>query len=357
MRKILSVLLSASLLLLATACTGGAKTEATTTAASESAQAAESSAETGANANESIKIAGIVFLEDQFMSMLRKGYEDAAKKEGVEILLANSNNDQNRESEVINTYVAQGVQGIAIAPINEVTSLETLKRANEKGAKIVITDIALENQTFVSGGFTSSQYDLGKQTGEKAREYIEKNLKDKEEINLAIVQFKSLLPTKSTDRVQGFLDQLKDIPNLKVVADQDAWMQDKSLQVVGDMLTAAASKGGIDIVYGANDGGTLGAVSAVKNANLSGKTVVFGIDAAEQQIEMLRSDDDILQAVTGQDPYTMGYKAVELLVKSIREGDDASRVGQSEAVPGLTISRDDPAGIDEFEKNLKEHTQ
>ena len=330
MRKVVAGILAAALALSAAACGSGKK-------------------------EGKMKIAGVVYLEDQFMNLLQKGFKDGAEKAGVEILLANAGNDQNKETELINTYVSQGIQGIAIAPINEVTSLQTLKKASEKGMKIVIADLALSDQDFVSGGFTSSQYDLGRQTGEKAKAYIEKNLKDKAEINLAVVQFKSLLPNKSSERVQGFLDQLKDFPNVKVVADQDAWMQDSSLQVVGDMITAANAQGGIDIIYGANDGGTLGAVAAVRNAGLAGKTVVFGIDAAEQQVEMLRADDNILQAVTGQDPYTMGLKTVEFLVETLNGKADASKAGTSEVVPGLTLSRDDKAGIDAFEKSLKEN--
>ena len=61
-------------------------------------------------------IAGVVFQEDQFMKMLSDGYAAAAKDLGYEILLANTNNDQSKESEIINTYVSQGIAGVAISP-------------------------------------------------------------------------------------------------------------------------------------------------------------------------------------------------------------------------------------------------
>ncbi|MDR2049595.1 MAG: hypothetical protein LBP69_09095, partial [Treponema sp.] len=38
-------------------------------------------------------VAGVVYLEDQFMRLLSMGYEDAAKEAGVKVLLANTGND------------------------------------------------------------------------------------------------------------------------------------------------------------------------------------------------------------------------------------------------------------------------
>ncbi len=75
---------------------------------------------------EKIVVAGVVFQDDQFMNMLTKGYVDAAKEMGVEILTANTNNDQATEVALINTYLIQGVSGIAIAPLSKDASVATL---------------------------------------------------------------------------------------------------------------------------------------------------------------------------------------------------------------------------------------
>ena len=76
---------------------------------------------------ESKTIAGVVFQEDQFMKMLSDGYAAAAKDLGYEILLANTNNDQSKESEIVNTYVSQGIAGVAISPLNSDTSPAVLE--------------------------------------------------------------------------------------------------------------------------------------------------------------------------------------------------------------------------------------
>ena len=293
-------------------------------------------------------VAGVVFQEDQFMKLLSLGYSDAAKEAGFRVMLGNTGNDQAKEAELVNTYVAQNVAGLAIAPLNPATSMPVLERASSS-MKIAITNLNA-NAPFIVGGYTSDNVNLGGTTGDAAAQYIKNKLGGKAKI--AILQFKSLLPEQSADRVNGFLNAVKKVnPNVEVVADQDAWLQDRAVQVGGDILTAHPD---INIIYGANDGGTIGAVMAVKNAGLAGKCVVFGIDTGDQQLAMLRDSDNILQAVTGQDPYSQGYNAMKVLIDAIKGKDYSATKGKTIIVPGLLVSRDNPSGIDAFEKSLKE---
>lgn len=296
-----------------------------------------------------ITVAGVVYLEDQFMKLLTSGYKDAAEASGAKFLSGNVNNDQAKEADLINTYMTQGINGIAIAPLNEESSQTTLKAAAAKGIKISLTDSTLKDTSFTVGGYTSDQKQLGSSTGKVAAKFIQEKLGGK--ANIAIVEFKSLLPEKSSQRVSGFLEEVQKLPGVKVVADQDAWVQDKAVSVAGDILTANPD---VDIIFAANDGGTVGSTMAVKNAGRSNKTYVFGIDASEQIAAMLKDSDNILQAVTGQDAYTMGYKSMEALIKNIKGEQAEIKAGEMKTVDGILLSRDDSAGIDKFLSNLKE---
>jgi simple sugar transport system substrate-binding protein/ribose transport system substrate-binding protein len=303
----------------------------------------------GAKDSGEVVVAGVVFQEDQFMKLLTLGYQDAAKAAGVRVLLGNTGNDQAKEAELINTYVAQKVSGLVIAPLNSATSIPVLEKASSS-IKIATTNSNLDNAPFIVGGYTSDNVNLGATSGEAAGKFIRDKLGGKAKI--AILQFKSQLPDQSADRVNGFIDAVKKItPDVEIVADQDAWLQDRAVQVAGDILTAHND---VNIIYGANDGGTIGAVMAVKNAGLAGKCFVFGIDTGDQQLAMLRDSDNILQAVTGQDPYQMGYNAMKVLIDAVQGKDFSATKGKTIIVPGLLVSRGDPAGIDAFEKNLKE---
>lgn len=344
-KKLLSIFIAGMIVVSMAAC-GSAKDEV----------AKEGNVSTGATtsvAEESTKgdltVAGVVFQEDQFMKLLSLGYQDAAKAAGVKCLTGNTGNDQSKESELVNTYVAQKVDGIAIAPLNAQASVAVIEKADKAGVKIAVTNLDLKNAPFIVGGYTSEQSNLGQTTGKAAAKFIKEKLGGKAKI--AVLQFKSQIPEASTGRVNGFLDEIKKVnPDVEVVSDQEAWLQDKAVSVGGDILTAHPD---VNIIFGANDGATIGATMAVKNAGLSGKCFVFGIDTGDQQLTMLKDSDNILQAVTGQDPYAMGYDAMETLIKSLKGEDVSATLGKTVIVPGTLVSRDNPDGIASFESDLK----
>ncbi|MBP1964944.1 substrate-binding domain-containing protein [Paenibacillus aceris] len=294
-------------------------------------------------------VAGVVFQEDQFMKLLSLGYQDAAKAAGVKVLTGNTANDQGKEAELVNTYISQKVNGIAISPLNQDSSFAILKKADEAGVKIALTNTALTNASFAVGGYTSDNKNIGEITGKAAAQYIKEKLDGKAKI--AVLQFKSQLPQQSADRVNGFLDEVKKVnPNVEVVADQDAWIQDKAVSVTGDILTAHPD---INIIWSANEGGTIGATMAVKNAGKAGKVAVFGTDASDQLISMLKDKDNILQAITGQNPYDIGYKAMDLLIKGLKGEDISANKGKTNIIDGILLSRTNPDGIAKFEADLK----
>ena len=118
---------------------------------------------------------------------------------------------------------------------------------------------------------------------------------------------------------------------------------------VGDILTAHPD---VDIVYSANEGGTIGSVLAVKNAGKTGKIVVFGTDSSEQLLDMLQADDNVLQAITSQRPVQVGQMAVQAALKSLK-GEPVEKVTY---LPGILLSRTDPDSVKKFAAQFKEWT-
>jgi len=297
------------------------------------------------SSDDKLVIAGIVFQDDQFFNVIQKGMQAAADDLGVELLLANSNNKPDKEMELVNTYISRKVDGIVISPLSETASVTALKRADDKGITVVTYNSPLAADFPVSY-VNSSQSELGSGSGQQAREYIENNLGGKAKV--ATLAFKSQLPEISDMRVNGFLDEITDLPGVEVVSQQDAWLAEDALAKAGDIITANPD---LDILYAANDGGTVGAVMAVKNAGK--EIVVFGIDASEQLANFLKDDTGILQATTGQQPFQIGYQSVEFAVKAIK----GEPVEPTVIVPGLVLDRDNPAGVDQFLTDLKAITE
>lgn len=295
------------------------------------------------------KVAGVVFQEDQFMKLLQLGYKDAALKAGFDFFPGNTNGDAAKEAEYLNTYVTQGYKGVAISPISEGASMKVIEGSAKKGLMIGISNFTLTNAPYITGAFTSDNYDLGKSCGKAAVEYIKTKMGGN--ANVAILQFKSLLPEQSSARVNGFLDQVKTLPGVKVIADQDAWLQDKAITVAGDIITSKGTS--LNLIFSANEGGTIGATMAVKNAGKAGKIAVFGFDGSEQMVQLLKDPANILQAAIAQDPYMIGVKTMESLVKAIKGEDYSATKAKTIIVPGILLERKNVAGLDEFLSDLK----
>ena len=293
--------------------------------------------------DEKITIAGIVFQADQFMNVILMGMKAATDKYGAELLTANTENKPDKEVQVVETYIARNVDAIAITPISKTASIMALQKAHDKGIPVVLFNSPLESNFHVSY-INSSQTDLGSSSGKAARKFIEETLRGKAKI--ATLGFESQLPEISNARVDGFLGELKGLAGVEVVSRQDAWLPEMAVKKTGDIITANPD---LNIIYAANEGGTVGATMAVKNAGLSGKVFVFGIDKTPQLAEFLLSDDNILQAVTGQDPYRMGYMAAEFAIKTVQ----GESVEAMVIVPGSLMSREDPDAVKAYIEDQK----
>lgn len=344
MKKVFALLLTLVLAISLVACGGTAPPS--TSASAEASTPASEAASTGGNK----VIGGIVFQEDQFFKLLASGYAAAAKDMGYEIQQTNTNNDQAKETETLNTYISQGLAGVAISPLNTQVSPASVKAANDAGLKITICNASIDAFPYAVASYSADNFAFCKQTGDAAAAFIKENYDDGTTIKVGIVQYKTQVPEQSADRVNGFLAGLDEAGiKYEVIADQDAWLQDMAVAKVGDMLSANPD---INIIFAANEGGTVGTAMAVDNASLGGKVFVFGSDASEQIVDLLKDDNNVLQAVTGQDPFAIGYATVEALINDI-EGKTVEGAGQTNIISGIPLNRNDVAGLDAFLADLQ----
>ena len=289
------------------------------------------------------QIAAILMQDDQFFRLNEIGMQDAAKKNNVTLSVGSASGSLDKESSLVDTYSGEGVDAILVSPLNPKGSAPALKRAADKGIKIVTYGNTLP-QAFVSGGLQSDDVALGTSTGKVAKAFIQRKLAGK--ANIAILQYVAQLADVGKLRPSGFKAEMKKLPGAKIVSEQDAWLAPDAERVVTSLLN---SNPDINVIWAANEGATVGAVTAVKNAGKAGKVFVFGTDISEQLASFLLSDDNILQAVTGQKPYEMGYGAVEAAVKVM----DGKQIKKLEVVPGQLYSRDEPAPVKAFLAQVK----
>jgi ABC-type sugar transport system substrate-binding protein len=292
------------------------------------------------------QIAAILMQNDQFFRLNEIGMQEAAQRRGVELLTDSSNGALDKEISLVDTYAARGVDAIVVAPLNPKGSVPALKRAATKGIKIISYDGMLDEKVAV-GSISSDQNALGATTAKAAAAYIKQKLKGKAKI--ALIEFIALSSEQGPLRPKGFKDEIKKLPGVQIVAEQDAWMAAQAEKVATDILNAHPE---VNVIWAANEGGTVGAVTAVRNAGKTGKVVVFGTDMSAQIAGFLLSPDGILQAVTGQKPLEIGNAAIDTAVDAL----DGKPV-KNTVLPGVLFQRSDVAAIKDFQQKVAQATQ
>lgn len=280
-------------------------------------------------------IASVILLEDQTEKVMQMAMRITAEKYGVHIVEGQSGGELERETNLINKYAEQGVDAICIYPVSPTGSMAALENAAHKGIAVYSVDQKVESDWIV-GYCEADQYNIGQLVGKECVNYIKKNFPNRK-AKVAIIEFSALIPETSESRTKGFLSVTEDL--IEVVQDVDAWDADTATPIVKDVIDANPD---LDMLFCANEGGTVGAVMAVQNADLD--IPVFGIDITEQLINMMLDDGNILQALGGQDPITLGQKSMENLCEHLlgNEYNDAI------TIPGLILSRDRPEEAEKY---------
>ena len=286
---------------------------------------------------EKLLVAGVVFQSDTFMQTVQAGMQAAADEAGVELILGNTENKLDKEASMIDDYITRGVDAIVITPISADGSVAALRKAKEAGITVVCFNTCVSEPGIASAFLVTRNEDLGTKTGEAAVKFIQEQLGGQAKIGiLNCDQFEGCPPRK-----EGFLAQVSELPGVEIVADQAGWLADKAQPVAEALLQANPE---INLFWSANEGGTVGEAMAVKTLGLDGQVFVFGTDMNNQMGQMLQSDDNILQGVTGQAPYQMGYDAFNTTMDVLA----GQAVQEMVNTPTIFFGRGDDAMINLF---------
>lgn len=295
-----------------------------------------------------IKIAFIYLQDDQFFNIMTQGAQAKAEEYGIELFVANEQNDTAKTIELVTTYQSQGVDAIIISPPSDGAMVDLLTECLEEG--IVITG-ANPSDGFPTekcyGLFCNDQDSLGYSSGYNAAPQLLEKFGD-ETVKIGLIHFGGVY---AEARYNGFFQGLTDGGvKYEVVADQQAAVADEAMQKGIDMLNANPD---IQVLFGANDGATVGATLAVQNSGLEGKVFVCGIDASLQLLNYVRDDEGILLSTGGQNPYIGGQMAVQQVVDILTGGYDTEECmqyyGQQFILPTQNLNRADPDGLAEYE--------
>ncbi len=197
---------------------------------------------------------------------------DIAKYADCELVIQDAQQDNAKQIAQIENFIQQKVDVLIVAPNEAAPITEPVKRAKEKGIKVVCLERNLLEPVYdIFVGADNVKI------GEMAGQYVADYVQGKAIQNPIVVEMKGLLGTKPQDeRHDGARKFIDPVPNVKVIEDVANWIQNEALKRMETILQANPH---IDVVYAHNDPMAVGCYWAAKNAGRDKEMIFVGVDA------------------------------------------------------------------------------
>src|SRR5215213_4661307 len=213
-----------------------------------------------------------------------KSMREEAAKRGYELVYTNARGATAQQVSDLEDIIAQRVDAIFLAPRESKGFEGPLQAAKQAGIPVFLIDRELEGVkagddyvTFIGSNFIEE--------GKRAGEWLAKQTSGK----AGIVELLGTAGSSvANDRHQGFADAIKAHPDMKIITAQDGNFTRAQGQKVMESLIQAHGKS-ITAVYTHNDEMALGAIQALKAANMNpGKDVlVVSVDGQKSALQAI----------------------------------------------------------------------
>ena len=227
-------------------------------------------------------------LNNPYFITMKKALEDAAASIGATVVITDARHDVAKQTSDVEDMIQKKIDILLLNPTDSVGIQSAVKSANAAGVIVVAVDANANGpvDSFVgSKNFTA---------GQMACTYLAKSLDGKGDI--AILDGIPVVPI--LERVRGCKDALAAFPGIKIVTTQNGKQErDQALTVTENMLQANPKLKGI---FSVNDGGAMGALSAIEASGLDVKLV--SVDGAPEAIKAIQKPGSKFIATSAQYP-------------------------------------------------------
>ncbi|MEM9250175.1 MAG: substrate-binding domain-containing protein [Pseudomonadota bacterium] len=267
-----------------------------------------------------------------FFNQMNEGATAAAEEQGNELVIFNANNDPAAQNSAVETYIAQGVDGIVVVAIDVNGIMPAVQQAVDAGIPVVAVDAVLpEGPQAAQVGVDN--LDAGGMIGDYFVEYVAAEMGGS--ANLGIVG--ALNSSIQNIRQDGFEAKIEGVDGISVAGVVDGQnVQDIALAAAENLMTANPT---LNAIYATGEPALLGAIAAVESQGRTGDVKVFGWDLTAQAIRGI--DQGYVEAVIQQDPAGMGAAAVSILGDLAGGGSTEANV----SVPVTIVTTDNVDGF------------
>jgi ABC-type sugar transport system substrate-binding protein len=211
--------------------------------------------------------------------------KEEARKRGdkFELVVTDAQGQTSKQVSDVEDLIARRVKAIFLAPREFEGLAPAIQAAKQAGIPIFLIDREAAGKagedyvTFIGSNFVEE--------GQRAGEWLAKQTNGK----AGIVELTGTAGSSvANDRSQGFKDAIKDKPEMKIIASQTGDFTRATAQKVMENIIQSKGKE-ITVVYAHNDEMALGAIQALKDANMNpGKDViVLSVDGEKAALQAI----------------------------------------------------------------------
>jgi ribose transport system substrate-binding protein len=262
-----------------------------------------------------------------FFTQMNEGAQKKAKELGAELVIFNANNDPAAQNNAIETYIAQGVDGLVVVAIDVNGIMPAVQAAAEAKIPVVAVDAILpKGPQLAQVGVDNAA--AGRMIGEHFVKLVDSEMGGKAKLGV-VGALNSFIQNV---RQKGFEDVVKSAPGVTMAGVVDGRnIQDNAMSAAENLMTANPD---LSAIYATGEPALLGAVAAVESQGRQDKVKVVGWDLTASAINGI--DAGYVVGVVQQDPAGMGAAAVEAALKAAK----GETVPATIAVPVTIVTKD-----------------
>jgi ribose transport system substrate-binding protein len=234
--------------------------------------------------------------------------------------------DYSRQIQILDSMITKHVDGIAVAATERKALLQSLDRAATAGIPITVFDSGVDSENYMTFVATNNY-----EAGEMAARTLAELLNRRGQVGVVMHAPGS---ASTMDRERGFQEVMaKEFPNIRIVASQFGLSDRAKARAAAENILTAHND--LDGLFASAEPSSVGAAIAVKARGLSGKIKFVAFDSSDSMIEDLKGGT--IDAMVVQDPFKMGFEAVQTLVDKLNGKTPPKRIDLHARV----IRRDD----------------
>lgn len=263
-------------------------------------------------------------LNNPFFVDVRAGAQQEAERRGVELTITDAGDDASEQANAVQNVIAQNADAMIVNPVDSDAVVPSVEAANAAGVPVVGLDRAPADGEVVTT-VASDNVAGGKLAARQLAETVGTG-------PIAVIEGEPGT-SAARERARGFRSELRQHPEIRVVASQPAdFDRTKALDVMQNISQAHPE---VEGVFAANDEMALGAVKAL-GGKAGSEVQVVGFDGTPEGLSAVESGS--ISADIAQQPRLLGKVAVQEAAKAARADEPES--GPPSSVPVQVVTRE-----------------